>query len=171
MTKTNAGDHKAPALSAEEKAARDQEKHAQVSLDSGGSYDLDKLKKGFEKVVGKEGPDRETEIRKALDGASHEVTQTSPQNQLPNHRTILAEVQLASGTEVGSGRDKKEIGAVVVTEQRQVFDPKSEVDLKSAATGGQPIVGNRSEILSVQDVGTSPLPPSEVMTQDQESPE
>lgn len=146
------------AMSAEEKEAKEAERHAPVSLPSGGSFDREDLQKGLEKVVDKHGSNRDAEVRKALENARTDADHTSeaPSGTLPGHKTIDAEVQLSAGTEVGTGKDRETVGAVIVREQRQVLDPDVKQDALSSASGGQPVVGNRSEILSVEDAEPAP---------------
>ena len=154
----------APKLSAAEREQHEREKHAPVSLESGGSYEASKLFSGLDKAVDKQGGNRDAEVRKALDNARSDAprTDTAAPNALPGHRTAKVEVQLAPGTEVGKGKDKKIVGGVTVTELRQVYDPgeDSAGDAGTVAPGndGQAVVGTGSEILSVEMTDEPPAP-------------
>jgi hypothetical protein len=163
MTKTNSRSRsKAPAPTREEEAARDTARHAPVSLPSGGSYDREALQEHLEKVVDADPDKRDGEIAKALDKADGDAggTEQIAPNAIPGHKLVTAEVQLAPGTEIETNEGKRTVGSVTVKEHRQVLDPDAEVDLQSAATGGQAPTGNRSEILSTEDADAHEPAPS-----------
>lgn len=140
------------AMSAETSAADEAARHAPVSLPSGGSFDREQLQKGLDKALDKHPATRDREVSKALENARTDAmhTRAGSAGAIPNHKTVDAQVQLAAGSEVGSGKSKETIGAVVVTERRQVFDADSD-QANSRLGGGQPVVGNRSEVLAVDD--------------------
>ncbi len=147
-----------------QRAAQEAEKHAPVSLPSGGSFDRGQLQKGLDKVVDRTPDNREAEVGKALtSAAAGEETSRGVVNALPDHVTMRAEVQFAPGTVVGEGKDQQTLGAEVGTEFRQVFDPKKadEPILRDTASVDTASLGDgtRSEILSLERVGDQPAPP------------
>lgn len=145
----------------EARAANEARKHAPVSLESGASYDRGQLQKGLDRAVDKVGRNRDAEVRKAFDSAANEGTATdkAAPNALPNHRVMETVTQLSSGVEVGEGKDKRTVGAVQVTEQRQVFDADKGGDVRLAdAIGGGVSSGQQSEVLSAKLVEGGPYP-------------
>lgn len=143
-----AASKKSPEQREQEEAA----KHAPVSLPSGGSFDREALQEGLDKAVDGRTDNRDAEVRKALEKAKDDEaghTDRGP-SVMPGHKTVESEVQLAPGTDVGDGKTE---GAVVVTERHQVFDSKAaeEADQPLAASGGQAISGQHSEVLSTKD--------------------
>jgi hypothetical protein len=122
-------------------------------LPSGGSFDREKLQHNLDKVVDRHPDNRDAEVSHALESSRSDTTHTSADapNALPGHKTVTAEVQLAKGTEIGTGKDKKTVGGVTVTETRQVLDPDADADEVAAASGGQAVQGEHSEVLSVDD--------------------
>jgi hypothetical protein len=152
-----AASHKAAKMSPEEQKAHDAAKHAPVSLQSGASYEREDLQKSLDKVVDGQLHNRDAEVAHALDHARSDAehTDTSSPNAIPGHKVVDAQVQLVPGTKPGGDVDAREIGGVVVTERRQVFDADNQDDDDAASglatQGGQPVVGNRSEVLSIED--------------------
>lgn len=133
------------------------QRHAPVSLPSGGSFDMATLNKGLDAIVDRDPSNRDAEINKALAAASADVgTSTAAPNALPDHKVYRTETQLSAGTIVGEGKDAEAVGSQVVTEFRQVYDPStsttdapqgvsvSEVDAEA---------GSRSSVLAMVEVG------------------
>ena len=157
--------------SATSSKAKDPAAHAPVGFDSGASYDREKLQKGLDSAVDRQGSNRDTEVRKALDKARTDATATStaPPNAMPDHKPMRAERVLSQGVEVGTGKDKRVVGEVKVTEIQQVYSPdrtKGDEDVARDTNAGQAVVGGRSEITSLEPVKGSktaaPPPPVDI---------
>lgn len=131
----------------------DAARHAPVSLPSGGSFDRETLQAGLDQAVDAHPDKRDDAVRHALESARSDAehTDAGTVNAIPGHKLVDAEVQLSPGTEIEGADGKETVGAVTVTETRQVVDPDADQDVVAAASGGQPVVGNRSEILSTED--------------------
>jgi hypothetical protein len=143
---------KSSALSAGDRAAQEAAKHAPVSLPSGGSFDREALQKGLERAAAVHPDKRDAEVGKAIENARTDAAHTrgAAAGAIPGHKFVDAEVQIAPGSEVGTGKNKETVGAVVVTEKRQVFDPAS-AEEGTLVSGGQPVSGSSSEVLSVEE--------------------
>lgn len=156
-TKTTSSSRKAP-VSAEQRQAVEAQRHAPVSLPSGGSYDMQTLTKGLNAAVDSNGENRDAEIGKALAAADNGgSTNTAAPNALPDHKVMRVDTQLSAGTIVGEGKDAEAIGSQTVTEFRQVYDPSTAKG--DTAPQGIPVsdmdadAGSRSSIVGMTDVG------------------
>jgi hypothetical protein len=149
----------APKQSAEERARHEAEKHAPVSLESGGCYDAAELIHGggLTKAVDRQGGNREVEVNKALESARLDrSTTTNAPNALPEHQVMRAEVELSPGVEVGTGKDKQTIGGVMVEELRQVYVGDGEVKSAADVVGAVQGAGGQSDVVSLAPVGDKP---------------
>ena len=140
--KSSSSSRRAPAVAA---SVPTNEQHAPVALPSGGSFDVEKLQKGLDRVVDRHGQNRDSEVRKAFDHARDGAhTDASAPNAIPGHKLMETQTQLTPGD-----------GGVVVTELRQVRDPDADdagATGGAATAGGQPVTGNASEVVAMKPV-------------------
>lgn len=147
----------APKKTADQRAAREAERHAPVSLESGASYDRSALEKGLDRAMDRQDENRDAEVRKALDGArAGGPTAGNAPNALPDHQVMRTETMLAEGVEVGEGKNKQVLGRETVTEFRQVYVGDGEARQASDVVGSVQASGGQSEIVSMEPVGDKP---------------
>lgn len=134
-------------------AVRSEERHAPVSLPSGGSYDAQELQKRLDAASDNQAGNREAEVSTAIKASElGGVTATNAPNALPDHRVARVDVMIGQATE----RDGDIVAGETVTEFRQVYDPQGkasesaddriiDADQSNAETG-------QSEVLSLDMV-------------------